>query len=116
MRRRAAADGIGFVMLIVYALSARAEEATHGPAYQPPYCADCPPGPEGAEAPAPVAPQSGLEAPPAALPPSFQPMPEAAPLPAVRPSRAMPPPGYPAACPWPLPRGTVCTPDGLRAR
>jgi hypothetical protein len=39
---------------------------------------------------------------PAALPPWSVP---------VVPSK-LPPPGYPAACPWPLPKGLRCTPDG----
>jgi hypothetical protein len=95
---------------------ALAGAAVANPSYEPPFCAECAPGPGGSEAPARVAPQTGLEAPPSPPPSSYQPMPEPAPLPVSRPSRAMPPPGYPIACPWPPLRGTICTPDGLTRR
>jgi hypothetical protein len=62
----------------------------------------------------PEAPPAPAE-PPAAWPaPSYSPPTWQPPRPTPAAPAGWPPPGYPAACPWPLPAGMVCTPDGAR--
>jgi hypothetical protein len=62
---------------------------------------------------APLEAQEAPQEPRSAFPtPSYSPPAPRPPAPSpVAPSR-WPPPGYPAACPWPLPKGWRCTPDG----
>jgi hypothetical protein len=79
-----------------------------GPGYEPPWEPNPTTQPEAPQA-------SPLDHDPSSTP-LAEPTPDALPGPVMRlPTRPLklPPLGYPAACPWPTPRGMRCTPDGL---